>query len=513
MEKSKVINNSKEKVTTLWILGDSTVSAFSDNYYMPRYGWGTKLCLFFKDNVEFNNLAISGTSSKSFRSSENYKCFIEGVSQGDYVIIGFGHNDEKTGALTFTSPLGDLNTPGSFAHSLYSYYIKPAEEAGAHSILVTPIARRDESGKYEGSFVHITKDGDYAKAVKDLGKTLSIPVCDLTRETADLAKKVDFDKDPDNDTLFQHARTGSNMLSVDDTHTSLFGAVVNAYLIAKDIASSPSPLKNFLKEKLENPLENPGYWKDLSINKDYVDPVYIRPSKGSDHWPSLRDEKGNVWYASVFGDVDKAGIKNTKEAFLGVNEDKDMTISMGISRINGKIMDKSDGIAMYFTRLLANDSFSLSADIKIESFNFSGSPADYSAFGLMVRDDMYIDEYNGLILGDYVSAGITFRPGYERGSNTFARKSGLLDFEGGQLKDPPKEGDVIRMKIASTGDGYSGWIEGYDEVISGYDYTLTAVDNQYIYVGFFASRSVTISVKNIELVINGEIAKDYDIKW
>ena len=27
----------------VWIVGDSTVSAFTDNYYYPRYGWGTQI--------------------------------------------------------------------------------------------------------------------------------------------------------------------------------------------------------------------------------------------------------------------------------------------------------------------------------------------------------------------------------------------------------------------------------------------------------------------------------------
>lgn len=27
----------------IWVIGDSTVSEFSDNYYYPRYGYGTQL--------------------------------------------------------------------------------------------------------------------------------------------------------------------------------------------------------------------------------------------------------------------------------------------------------------------------------------------------------------------------------------------------------------------------------------------------------------------------------------
>ncbi|MCR4743920.1 MAG: hypothetical protein K5894_01670 [Lachnospiraceae bacterium] len=494
----------------VWIVGDSTVSAFNDNYYMPRYGWGTQLGLYFNDDVNFINLAISGTSSKSFRSRENYSKFINGISDGDFLLIGFGHNDEKTGSMTFTSADGDMYTEGSFAESLKKYYIDPAEKAGASVILVTPIVRRDPERKYTGDSIHVTKYGDYAGAIKKLAMEMSLTISDLTSETKDIYLAVDSDDDPDNDSLYQHARTGSSPISVDDTHTSLFGAAVNAYLIAKDIRNSDSDLRNYLKTALENPLEKPSYWKEVSINKNYVEPVYSRPESGSSFWPEYKDNNGNIWFATVFGDVNESSIHDINEVFLGKNDNNEMLIKCGLTKINGKIMSKSDGLAMYFMRLPANTSFELKADICLESYNFSGTAADYSAFGLMVRDDIYIDEYSGLILGDYVAAGITFRPGFENGSNTFARKSGLCDFEGGSLRSIPKPGDIMNMKIASTGDGYSAQIEGYDEVISGYDYTLTGVDSKYVYIGFFAARSITISVKNIELTVNGNKVHDHN---
>ncbi|MCR4944187.1 MAG: hypothetical protein K5986_07010, partial [Clostridium sp.] len=44
----------------------STVSAFNDTYYYPRYGYGTQLQQYFNiDNFKVENLALSGRSSKS----------------------------------------------------------------------------------------------------------------------------------------------------------------------------------------------------------------------------------------------------------------------------------------------------------------------------------------------------------------------------------------------------------------------------------------------------------------
>ena len=494
--------------STLWVVGDSTVSDFNDKYYMPRVGWGETLNLYFSDELRIINLAISGTSSKSFRNTDNYKKFTDGISKGDFLIIGFGHNDEKRGDATFTSAKGGMDDEGSFAHSLYHYYIKIANDKGASSILVTPIARRDKDLKYESEFIHVTPDGDYAKSVRELGAQLSIPVCDLTRQTVEIALKVDSDDDPLNDTLMMHARTGSREICVDDTHTSMYGAVVNAYLIAQDIRISSSKLAAFLKEEYDDPLCRAKYWVSRSIDQDYKDPEYVRPDDGSSYWPKALDRSGNTWYATAFGDL--SGHGPCSDDFCLKGKDGSLYISAGNHGNNGKIASRSDGIAMYFIRIPAASGFKLSADIKLESFNEAGGPSDYAAYGIMVRDDIYIDTVIGQLLGDYVAAGVMFNPAYPNGSNTFARKSGELDFEGGELALEPKCGDVKRMVIESTLDGYKAEIEDYDAITTGYDYTLTAVDPEYVYVGIFASRAVSISAGNICLEIDGKVCRDFD---
>ena len=65
-----------------------------------------------------------------------------GDASGDkFLIIGFGHNDEKTEPARYTNPNGDYKTEGSFANSLYVNYIQPALERGVIPVVCTPIAR------------------------------------------------------------------------------------------------------------------------------------------------------------------------------------------------------------------------------------------------------------------------------------------------------------------------------------------------------------------------------------
>ena len=488
----------------LWVVGDSTVSAFSDNYYMPRVGWGEGLKYFFDERIRIENLAVSGASSKSFRFHPNYQVFQNGIREGDHLIIGFGHNDEKRGEVTFTDPTGDFKKDGSFAHSLFENYIKPAAERGLQVSLVTPIVRRDENLCYEGDKVHITSDGDYPEAVRRLSYdlknelSLSVTVFDLTRETLSLSMKVDTDDDKGNDTLLMHARTGKREISCDDTHTNLFGAAVNAYLIARDIKKENNALSKFLKADLIDPLLDAKSWVERSINKAYQEPVYESPKVLSDFWPVFLDKAGNSWYGTVFGDVNDNDCRNASSFSLS-GEDGKMRISAGLDRINGKVTEKSDGLAMYFLRLPADQGFVLKGRIAIESFNASGSPGDFVSFGAMVRDDIYINEGSGELLGDYVSAGILFNPTHRNGSNTFARRSGRLVFEGGDLKEVPRIKDVFSVCIESTLDGYRASIGGYSPVSTGYDFKLTAIDPYYVYIGFFASRSVSITVSDIIL--------------
>ena len=79
-------------MSTLWVIGDSTLSSFKDRYYYPRYGYGTMLDKYLNDNVRVVNIALSGRSSKSYTTEPQYKELLDGMKKGDFLIIGFGEN-------------------------------------------------------------------------------------------------------------------------------------------------------------------------------------------------------------------------------------------------------------------------------------------------------------------------------------------------------------------------------------------------------------------------------------
>ena len=60
---------------TIWVVGDSTVSAFDDSYYLPREGYGEEIANYF--NADVYNLAVSGASSKDFTGMSSYNTLME----------------------------------------------------------------------------------------------------------------------------------------------------------------------------------------------------------------------------------------------------------------------------------------------------------------------------------------------------------------------------------------------------------------------------------------------------
>ena len=253
---NETVDTSTKFTGKIYLVGDSTVCGFNDNYYLPRYGYGTQLYNYINcDANQIVNLALSGRSSKSFITESNYATLTNSISAGDYLIIGFGHNDEKNEADKFTEPNGDKSTSGSFQYSLYENYVKLATEKGATPILCTPIVRLDTGDNYNGASGHITSDGDYAQAIRNLGEDAETTVVDLTALT-----KADYTALGNAKAADYHSWTATKdgvRDGLDKTHTNLYGAKMNAYYIAQEILKSDCALKLTLKRMQLNLLTKP----------------------------------------------------------------------------------------------------------------------------------------------------------------------------------------------------------------------------------------------------------------
>lgn len=483
--------NKDSSKPTVWIIGDSTVSSFADNYYYPRYGWGTQIDKYLDGTYEVKNIALSGRSSKSYVNDKEYKELTAGMKQGDYLLIGFGHNDEKAEADRYTDPNGDYKTAGSFANSLYENYIKPAQAAGTTVILCTPIVRRTATAEWSDSNLHITKDsgdfkgGDYAQSIRNLGKELNIPVVDMTKMTKEL-----YDTLGPDETVNLHAWTSSKATSVDNTHTNIYGGTYNAYLVTKTIKElGVAGISEHIIAK-----EAPVKADVLKSNPDYKEAEYSGELKQSELW-----KDAGVFKGSIFGDI--GGDPNLiKDKFiLEGNEDGSIHIAVNGK---GKISSTTDGMAMYYYKVPADSNFVITANATVNSIN----KHNQVAFGLMARDAMYIDVNDKSALGDYVAAG-----SIQQGTaNCFKRKDGALGY-GGKLENPVEAGKTYALKIESNSDGYACTFGDNAAISGGFDFKLTSIDADYVYVGLFVARQADVTFSDIKLVVDGKVITGSDV--
>ncbi len=479
--------------STIWVVGDSTVCGFEDNYFYPRYGYGTQLLEYFDAaKFEVQNLALSGRSSLSFLAEANYKTLLDGMQKGDVLLIGFGHNDEKAETARYTNPNGDYRTAGSFAGNLYENYVKPAKEKGVTVILCSPIVRRTATGEWNNSYLHITttngafEGGDYAEAVRKLGRDTNTAVVDMTTLTREA-----YDSLGAEETLNLHAWLSSKPGSVDNTHTNIWGAKYNAYLLAKAVKAMQL---SGISEYIGNVDAAPAKAEHLVSNPDYVEPVYDGSNLGqSELWADYGIFKG-----TVFGDV--GGTPSTKNQILETDADGNMHIA--VMNNKGKISSSSDGIAMYYYKLPADAGFTLTADMTINSFDSNNQVA----FGLMVRDAMYIDANSKDPNGDSVNAAFCRLADMSSGDacyNSYARKDGKLMY-GPALSRAYKAGETVTLVLSGTPDGYSTKIGEEETVSGGFDFKLTSFDEDYVYIGMFAARNADVTFSNIKLIVNGK---------
>lgn len=252
------------KPHTIWVLGDSTGCYYGEDkgYIVKRNGFGMALgddsannytapYKLFGNNAIVRNIALSGRSSKSFLKEANYQTLINNWESGDYMILAFGHNDEKNDSAQnienlFTNASegsNGWNIDGQFANSLYKNYILPAVKKGVTPILATPITRRSTSASGPtGKSLHNCGDiGDYRQTIIDLGKAFDIPVLDNTYYTyaehialgAGNYTPASGTEDKGTFTGYAAYHSVKTDNSIDNTHISAEGAKMVAYLMGQ----------------------------------------------------------------------------------------------------------------------------------------------------------------------------------------------------------------------------------------------------------------------------------------
>ena len=251
-----------DKTTTIFIIGDSTAANKDLSKGKLERGWGMALQCFFDDNILVDNHAVNGRSSLSFINEGRWDKVLEKMKPGDYVIVQFGHNDEKAPADRHTDP------GSTFDYNL-AKYVRETREHGGIPVLMNCVVRRnffveapevaddellrtstfkDGVKMVEGDSL-IDTHGLYRVAPRDVARRMNVHFVDANQITHDLeqglgteaSKKLHMWYLPNTEPTEPKGKQ-------DNTHYNIYGAHQVARLLADALCEEIPVLKAYRTE-------------------------------------------------------------------------------------------------------------------------------------------------------------------------------------------------------------------------------------------------------------------------
>lgn len=249
---------------TVFMIGDSTMANKSLSGGNLERGWGMALQCCFDDKVIIDNHAVNGRSSKSFIDEGRWQVVLDRITPGDYVIIQFGHNDEK--------PKADRHTdPGSTFDANLTKFVRETRERGGVPILMNCVVRRnfqkhapgcddDEalrqtvgappSNPADEGDILVDTHGDYRTAPRNVAKAENVIFVDANKITHDLEQGLGREESKKLHMWFLPGEEKSVPKGrQDNTHYRVHGAQVVARLLAEAVCSQVPELKRHLVKR------------------------------------------------------------------------------------------------------------------------------------------------------------------------------------------------------------------------------------------------------------------------
>ncbi|MCD8304161.1 MAG: rhamnogalacturonan acetylesterase [Prevotellaceae bacterium] len=218
---------------TVFLCGNSTVVDQDDE---PWASWGQMITRWFADSLCFCNMAESGETASTFIQAGRLDKALSMMKAGDYIIIEFGHNDQKQ------------NFPGSGAYYNFATalktYIDESRAREAEPILITPTQRRtfDKEGRIQESH------GDYPEAMRWVAEREGCRLVDLHEMTRELFETMGVDGTK---RAFVHypANTfpGQETALADNTHFNPYGAYEIAKCVVTGLLEEGVPFTKYLR--------------------------------------------------------------------------------------------------------------------------------------------------------------------------------------------------------------------------------------------------------------------------
>ncbi len=227
------------QATTIFIAGASSAEKSEPRHY-PQCSWVQSLSdNFVKDGVKVDNMAMGGRSTKSFIDEGRWDKLIKKVQPGDFVLVQFGHNDQKKHDTKRYASV-DKVYPENLTR-----FINEVKAKKANVVIVSSITRRlflpNNPKKLKYSL------GKYPKTAIAVAKKNNVPYIDLNTSTRAYVEKLG---PVDSIKLYNHVPEGNKVFKKghkDDTHLNVYGAKIFAGLFVDEVKAKKLELAKYLK--------------------------------------------------------------------------------------------------------------------------------------------------------------------------------------------------------------------------------------------------------------------------
>lgn len=222
-------------VPTLHLVGDSTM-ADKEELEHPQRGWGQAFRERVLPPLRMENHAVSGRSTKTYRSEGRWDKVLAAIQPGDWVLIQFGHNDKSV-----DKPKGVPAEP-DFRNNL-TRFVSEARERGANPVLITPVVRRYWTPEGRLDNPH----GLYPGVTRSVATAERVPLIDLEARSRELvtsmgpegSKKFYLNFEPG-----EHPQLPKGLHSL--THFNAEGARAMSALVIDEIRRLELPIAQWL---------------------------------------------------------------------------------------------------------------------------------------------------------------------------------------------------------------------------------------------------------------------------
>lgn len=291
-------------------IGDSTMRTLTDGSgWSGEWGFGLFAQEWFDANeLVVENHALGGTSSRTFYNYE-WPTVKNGIREGDYVVISFGHNDggnlwEKRSTIGGTSPTETrvVTNDKGVQETVYSFgqylrmFVDETVALGATPILCSRTPR--------GSFSNgtLSLDKNYRQWAKTIAEEKGVAFIDLEGVANPIY------------TAFGEWKV-AQLYYNGTLHTSLLGAWHNAWCAALSIAADESnPLRQYLLDTTA---------PKLNVDRSEEGGHHTFVVGNADNTSSRGSFRSGIW-SLVYNTLEPS---DTVMLVFGANELKSMTAS------------------------------------------------------------------------------------------------------------------------------------------------------------------------------------------